>query len=504
PNHSLLIFITGAVILGLELTASRYMSPMFGSSLYIWGAILSITLLCLSAGYSWGGRLGENLDKPVQRLLLFVLITAAWIGLLPFFQRPVALLGLHIGPTFGPLLVMILLFALPVLLLATATPLVFADNNRARNGKGAATVMGNLFALSTIGSVFGALTTAYALIPMLGLRTTLFALAIVLLVAAAPYVLKGMHIRTASNLVILVALAQLVYQPDRSSGVNSDFQIIHQTSSGYGEIAVLQHRKNGSRILLLDGTSQNWLSGENFEVSNFEHTAVIDSQIQQYPTTNKKALVLGLGAGFFTRHLTRLGWSVDSVEIDPVVHRVAKKYFGLAPSIPVYIQDGRTFVEAARQRGQTYGLIIFDIFSGGGQPAHLFTVDALESMAAILSEDGVIITNRLLTLASERNDLALYSLATQKAVFPHVRGFDVYPDEPETQLTNFVVFSSKVAPTSLSYRSRIGEKLYLANTQGIEVISDNWNPSEIWAIDVSRQWHSTIQEWLGEGAVIPM
>ena len=90
PKHSLLIFMTGAVILGLELAASRYMAPMFGSSLYIWGAILSITLLCLSAGYSLGGRLGVSLAAPVNRLILFALISATWIGVLPLTQAPIA------------------------------------------------------------------------------------------------------------------------------------------------------------------------------------------------------------------------------------------------------------------------------------------------------------------------------------------------------------------------------------------------------------------------------
>ena len=45
-----LIFATGAVILSLEVLASRIMTPYFGVSLYIWSGILSITLTFLAIG----------------------------------------------------------------------------------------------------------------------------------------------------------------------------------------------------------------------------------------------------------------------------------------------------------------------------------------------------------------------------------------------------------------------------------------------------------------------
>ena len=50
-----LIFFTGAVILSLELIASKILTPFFGVSLYIWTAILSVTLIFLAIGYQFGG-----------------------------------------------------------------------------------------------------------------------------------------------------------------------------------------------------------------------------------------------------------------------------------------------------------------------------------------------------------------------------------------------------------------------------------------------------------------
>lgn len=504
PNHSTLIFFTGAVILGIELTASRYMSPMFGSSLYIWGAILSVTLVCLSVGYSWGGRMGQHLERPVKRLLLFAIISAGWIGILPIIQKPIAQLGLATGPTFGPIIVTIALFALPILLLATATPLVFAENTKNGSNQGQITLMGDLFAISTIGSVAGALLTAYLLIPSLGLRSTLLVLALTLFVCIAGYVLKGNYLKSASYTIFIVALAQFTFTPNANEGLNKGFEFIHKESSPYGELAVIENIPDGSRLLLLDGTSQNWVGGKHFDRSLFEYTDVMAAHLTQFPTDNKKALVLGLGAGVFPKNLAALGYEVETVEINPNVLRLAKEYFNFSDSQVVHLQDGRAFIEEAREKGKRYGAIILDVAGGGSQPAHIFDLEAFQAMADILEPDGVLISNQLAVLAEPDNELALHSLASLSRIFPHVRGFDCYPGEPDDRLTNFVVISSRIPPISTDFRSAIRETQFQADISNLRPLSDNWNPAELWSVDINMQWHRNLIDWLGYGAVIPI
>lgn len=504
PRNSALIFVTGAVILGVELAASRYMAPMFGSSLYIWGAILAITLLCLSAGYSWGGRLGEKLEKPTDRLILFALISSGWLGVLPFIQRPVALLGLAVGPSFGPLLVTTLLFAFPILLLATATPLVFAENNREQQGDHAATVMGDLFAVSTVGSVAGAIITAYGLIPLLGLKTTFLFLSVTLIVISAPRIYRGLHIRAASNIVFIIALTQIAYDPDRSSGVTGNFSILHQESSRYGELSVLEDINNQDRVLLLNGTSQNMVGGPNYDISRFEYTDVIAGHLGQYPSSNKNALVLGLGAGVFSKNLTSKGYRVESVDIDPAVYRIAREFFNFDDNLTVHIQDARSFLTDARDKKAEYGLIILDVAGGGTQPAHIFNLEAFQTMRDILSEDGLLVLNQLAIVAPDENDLVLHTLATLSAIYPNVRALNVYPDQPLEEVTNLVTFASNHAPGDPAYRTQISEQPLNADISGIRPITDNWNPSDVWSVEINKRWHLTIGDWLGYGALIPI
>ena len=42
------VFLSGAVLLGLELVASRVLAPFFGNSIFVWGALIGVVLAGLS------------------------------------------------------------------------------------------------------------------------------------------------------------------------------------------------------------------------------------------------------------------------------------------------------------------------------------------------------------------------------------------------------------------------------------------------------------------------
>src|SRR5207248_9402310 len=52
--------VTGAVIMGLELVAFRLYAPYFGYSTYVWGSMISVVMLALSAGYVLGGCVADR------------------------------------------------------------------------------------------------------------------------------------------------------------------------------------------------------------------------------------------------------------------------------------------------------------------------------------------------------------------------------------------------------------------------------------------------------------
>jgi len=83
------------------------------------------------------------------------------------------------------------------------------------------------------------------------------------------------------------------------------------------------------------------------------------------------------------------GINVSAVEIDPVVHQFAEKYFGM-PELrgTVVHEDGRKFIERNTQK---WDYIIHDVFSGGLVPGHLFTLEMWESVKSKLEDGGVLV-----------------------------------------------------------------------------------------------------------------
>jgi hypothetical protein len=52
-----LAFSSGFSIMGIELLGGRILAPYFGSSVHIWGSIITVFMLSLSFGYLLGGKL---------------------------------------------------------------------------------------------------------------------------------------------------------------------------------------------------------------------------------------------------------------------------------------------------------------------------------------------------------------------------------------------------------------------------------------------------------------
>ncbi|MFT5125775.1 MAG: putative membrane-bound spermidine synthase, partial [Verrucomicrobiales bacterium] len=58
------VFMTGLIILGAELSAARLMAPYFGTSMPVWSALIGLILLALSLGYWLGGRWADRSPTP--------------------------------------------------------------------------------------------------------------------------------------------------------------------------------------------------------------------------------------------------------------------------------------------------------------------------------------------------------------------------------------------------------------------------------------------------------
>ena len=163
-----LIFFTGAVVLSLELLASRILTPFFGVSLYIWTSILAVTLIFLALGYQLGGWITSKINKEYNEDLfifipflssVFILFSAL---LYPYLLPKLIGINLLLGSFIGSFL----LLSIPLVLLSALNPILISiiknSNDQSSDAKS-----GFVLFISTIGSVFGVIFTAIVLVPTL-------------------------------------------------------------------------------------------------------------------------------------------------------------------------------------------------------------------------------------------------------------------------------------------------------------------------------------------------
>src|SRR5436305_2944631 len=179
-----LVFVSGMASLAVEFGASRLLAPYFGTSLYVWGVLIGLVLIYLSAGYVIGGRLADR--HPDDGLLYQITAWAGlWIGVIPLVSYPILLASqqgfkaLSLGLVAGTLLAVVLMFAVPVILLGCVSP--FAIRLLLKNVETGGNTAGRVYALSTAGSILGTFLPVFWFIPTYGTRPTLegFGLALV-------------------------------------------------------------------------------------------------------------------------------------------------------------------------------------------------------------------------------------------------------------------------------------------------------------------------------------
>ena len=153
-------FINGFAIMAIELLGGRVLSPYFGTSVYVWGSIITIFMLSLSLGYLWGGRLSSRNPNPRTFALFFFLSALLSLPII-FFADPImteVFLAIE-DPRYGSLVSAVLLYFLPICLMGMVSPysirlLVSSEEHSGR-------MAGLLYFVSTLGSALGTLMTSF-------------------------------------------------------------------------------------------------------------------------------------------------------------------------------------------------------------------------------------------------------------------------------------------------------------------------------------------------------
>jgi len=183
---------SGFFVMGVELLGGRILAPNFGSSIYVWGALITVFMLALSLGYLAGGRWSQR-DPSLQRLGLLLLVAAiTTLPVLALSGKVLEDLAFAVpDPRFGSLSAAALLFFVPTFFSGMVSPYcvrLLIDDEKT-SGRRA----GQLYFVSTFGSAAGTIMTSFYLVLwfevnsiLIGLIAISVALAVLAFVARSP------------------------------------------------------------------------------------------------------------------------------------------------------------------------------------------------------------------------------------------------------------------------------------------------------------------------------
>jgi predicted membrane-bound spermidine synthase len=497
PDWALLatVFITGSCVLIIELMGTRILAPYFGSGIYTWSALIAITLAALALGYSFGGRLADRLPKSTM-LYNLCLAAGLWTLSTPMIARPLLPLLAHIPDIrAGVLLSSTALYFPNLFLLGAIGPYVIRLMTRRRENAGS--VSGLVFAVSTIGSLTGALATGFVLIPHYGVQA-IFAFSGALLLALA--ILGNFRPKFIGYALILTAIVvSLIFFSRKQPDENISIEVLDQASSFYGQLHVI--RKHNEKSLLVDGIGQNYVYDDNRYATpyiNFISALPVISRRPVMP--DQKALVIGLGAGQLPMLLQQAGFDVDAVEIDPKVGEMAMKHFGFSlPPDQLHYIDGRLFLLRDRN---SYEYIVLDAFSAEQIASHLLSREALSETSARMTETGLLAINVTSVIAGK--DIAAIQ-HTLQTVFSNVRTFAL---DDGGELTSIVFAASRspiqlsIADTTLSQSQHADAKRFIAgevpDLHSDVLLTDDYNPLSFQRRNIQLLWREAMIDYLGD------
>ncbi len=190
----LVAFLSGAILMALELTGSRVLQQNFGGSIFNWGSLIGLFLAAMSVGYYIGGRMADRWPKPLL-LGLCLVLAGLFILLLPRYANPVCehILDRDYGDRANPLIACTILFTVPGVLMAVTSPFVIRLTARTVSRVGE--TAGMVYAISTIGSIAGTLGSAFYLMQAMGTKSLLYLLGFLLMATGMIAVSVGGKIR---------------------------------------------------------------------------------------------------------------------------------------------------------------------------------------------------------------------------------------------------------------------------------------------------------------------
>jgi len=248
-------FLSGAATLVIELAGNRLLAPLFGSGMHTWTALIGVVLVAISVGDFIGGLLVDRAPR-LAWLGYLLLAAAGWTFLVPVLHDWLRVPVATAGAISGPLVLSLVLFAVPACLLAAACPFVVRLLSRSRDDLAIGLSAGLAGMLATLGSFVGTCLTGFYLLPLCGVRTLFLGTGVVVAVLGGVVLAacrgQRRHAMPALAVLALGTVSQF-HLPPRPPGV------LHEQQTFYHDLRVEETTTplgETIRLLKLDSTAE--------------------------------------------------------------------------------------------------------------------------------------------------------------------------------------------------------------------------------------------------------
>jgi len=439
------VFVCGALVMIYEIIGSRIVSPYIGTSTYVWTSLIGVILAALSLGYWLGGKIADR--KPDLKILASVIFLAGGAVAATILFKDIFLSFIARSPLileFKSVVAALLLFAPASVLLGFVAP--YAVKLKMLSLADSGKTVGRLYALSTVGSIFGTFLAGFVLIPFVGSTRTLYLVGfslIALSLMLAPFAL------TKANLTILLLFILGISATELQGWFLFKMNDLRDIDTEYSRVQVftMTDEESGRKIRAMAFDphfiqSKMYLDSDELASEYVKYYHLVRHFKPDFQTT---LLIGGAGYSFPKDFLkTYPDKQIETVEIDPQMTEIAKKYFNLQenPNLKIFHEDGRIFLN--RADANKYDAVFLDAFGSlFSVPFHLTTIEAVSEINRVLKPDGVVIFNVGGAIKGKASRFLNAELATYKQIFPQVLLFKVRPERPDEDVQNLIIVALK-------------------------------------------------------------
>ena len=421
-------FFAGMSVMAVELGASRLLAPYFSSSQIVWTIIIGTIMIAMALGNIYGGRSADKNPDP-DKLYGRILIAAVWIALIPAVGKYVilavsAVLIFSINSNFliwAAFAACMVVFVFPLFLLGTVTPSLakYTVDSLDENG----TMVGNLGAFNTIGSILGTFLPTFVTIPTVGTSITFLIFAGILLLLSLLYFASCRRGGIRTGAAVFVFLVCCIFGASDSFAFWED-DLTYEGESVYNYLQVKEDENNvilSTNVLF--GVQSILKKDDSLTGMYYDYAMAAPLMADIAAKEQMDVLILGMGTGTYATQCMRYfdQMKIAGVEIDEKITALAEQYFRLPEDVEVTTYDGRAFLQATDQK---YDVIMVDAYQDITIPFQMSSIEFFTMVSEHLKEGGVMVVNMNMRGRQEGN-INQYLADTICGAFSHVYTVDV-------------------------------------------------------------------------------